>query len=91
MRYTPVLGLGVLMLGAADDATHGVTKGNSGIVHAGFDDVPGTNRAEFCCPGNQMFEELDRELHFGYQKNGSIVIAKNASEKEHLKELKKRG
>jgi L-2-hydroxyglutarate oxidase LhgO len=83
--------LSVLILEAADDVTQGATKGNSGIVHAGFDDTPGTNRAKFCWPGNQMFEELDKELHFGYQKNGSLVIATSASEKEHLKELKKRG
>ena len=81
----------VLVLESADDVTQGATKGNSGIVHAGFDDTPGTNRAKYCWPGNQMFEELDNELHFGYQKNGSLVIAKNAEEKEHLKELKKRG
>eukprot|EP00605_Chrysophyceae_sp_TOSAG23-4_P000629 GSChrysophyteH1.ASY1.ANO1.709.1 assembled CDS len=75
----------VLMLESADDVTQGATKGNSGIVHAGFDDTPGSNRAKYCWPGNQMFEELDNELHFGYQKNGSLVIAKDAEEKEHLK------
>jgi L-2-hydroxyglutarate oxidase LhgO len=83
--------LSILLLESADDVTQGATKGNSGIVHAGFDDTPGTNRAKFCWPGNQMFEQLDRELHFGYQKNGSLVIAKNDDELLHLKELKKRG
>jgi len=38
-----------------------------------------------------MFPELDKELHFGYQKNGSLVLAKNKDEVEHLKELKARG
>jgi glycerol-3-phosphate dehydrogenase len=41
----------VLLLEAADDVTQGATKGNSGIVHAGYDDKPGTNRAKFCWPG----------------------------------------
>ena len=58
----------------------GATKGNSGIVHAGFDDAPGSNRAKFCWPGNQMFAELDMDLHFGYQKNGSLVLATNEEE-----------
>lgn len=44
----------VLLLEAADDVTQGATKGNSGIVHAGFDDKPGSRRAEFCWKGNQM-------------------------------------
>lgn len=83
--------LSVLVLEAADDVTQGATKGNSGIVHAGFDDKPGTNRAKYCWPGNQMFEALDNDLHFGYQKNGSLVIASGKEEEKHLQELKKRG
>jgi L-2-hydroxyglutarate oxidase LhgO len=33
----------VLVLEQADDVTQGATKGNSGIVHAGYDDEPGEN------------------------------------------------
>lgn len=46
----------VLLLEAADDVSQGATKGNSGIVHAGYDDKPNTNRAKYCWKGNQMFE-----------------------------------
>jgi glycerol-3-phosphate dehydrogenase len=63
--------LSVLWVEAADDVSQGATKGNSGIVHAGYDDTPGSNRARYCWPGNQMFAQLDKELRFGYQKNGS--------------------
>ena len=38
-----------------------------------------------------MFAQLDKELHFGYQKNGSLVLAKTEEEVQHLSELKKRG
>ncbi len=48
--------LSVLLLEAADDVSQGATKGNSGIVHAGYDDKPNTNRAKYCWKGNQMFE-----------------------------------
>merc|ERR1719261_646641 len=34
----------VLMVEAGDDVCQGATKGNSGIVHAGFDDKPGTTK-----------------------------------------------
>jgi L-2-hydroxyglutarate oxidase LhgO len=57
----------VLVLDSADDVSQGATKGNSGIVHAGFDDTPGSVRSKFCWKGNQMFPQLDNELHFGYQ------------------------
>lgn len=81
----------VLVLEAADDVTQGATKGNSGIVHAGYDDKPGSVRAKFCWPGNQMFSQLDHELHFGYDMNGSLVVACNEAEEEHLRDLSERG
>jgi glycerol-3-phosphate dehydrogenase len=83
--------LDILWVEAADDVSQGATKGNSGIVHAGYDDTPGTNRAKYCWRGNQMFAQLDRELRFGYQKNGSLVVAFNVKDREHLEVLKKRG
>ena len=66
----------VLMIEAADDVSQGATKGNSGIVHAGYDDKPGSVRAKLCWKGNQMFPRLDRELKFGYLRNGSLVVAR---------------
>lgn len=83
--------LSVLLVESADDVSQGATKGNSGIVHAGYDDKPGTNRAKFCWKGNQMFCELDKELRFGYQVNGSLVLATNEKETLVLKDLMKRG
>jgi len=83
--------LSILWVEAADDVSQGATKGNSGIVHAGYDDTPNTNRAKYCWKGNQMFSQLDKELRFGYQKNGSLVLAFTNDEREHLDVLKARG
>ena len=82
----------VLVMDRATDVSHGgATKANSGIVHAGFDDKPGTRRAQFCWPGNQMFRQLDSELHFGYQVNGSLVVARCEEDLPLLDELMARG
>jgi len=83
--------LKTLLLESADDVSQGATKGNSGIVHAGYDDKPGSLHAKFCWPGNQMFPQLDRELRFGYQLNGSLVLATNQDEVRILDELMERG
>ena len=72
--------LNICVMEMSDDVTQGATKGNSGIVHAGFDDTPGSVRAKFCPKGNAMFPELDRELRFGYQRNGSLVVARGAED-----------
>lgn len=81
----------VLLLERDDDVTQGATKGNSGIIHAGYDDKPNTNKSKFCWPGNQMFPELDRELKFGFLKNGSLVIARSKEDEAHLQQLYDRG
>lgn len=83
--------LAVLLVEAADDVSQGATKGNSGIVHAGYDDKPGSVRAKHCWKGNQMFAALDRELRFGYQKNGSLVVAFSDEDRKELEHLKRRG
>lgn len=83
--------LKVLLVDAADDVSQGATKGNSGIVHAGYDDRPGSVRAKYCWKGNQLFSPLDGDLHFGYQRNGSLVVAFDDAQVETLKELLQRG
>mmetsp|Transcript_29481 Transcript_29481/g.67300 ORF Transcript_29481/g.67300 Transcript_29481/m.67300 type:complete len:711 (+) Transcript_29481:122-2254(+) len=83
--------LKTIVLESADDVSQGATKGNSGIVHAGYDDKPGSLHAKFCWPGNQMFPQLDKELRFGYQLNGSLVLATNEDEVKILNELMERG
>ena len=46
------------MVESADDVCQGATKGNSGIVHAGYDDTPGSTRAKLCWKGrHQMLPE----------------------------------
>jgi hypothetical protein len=83
--------LRVVLLEKSDDVTQGATKGNSGIVHAGYDDVPGSERAKYCWRGNQMFTQLDRELRFGLQRNGSLVVARGEEDEATLRELLERG
>lgn len=38
-----------------------------------------------------MFPQLDRELHFGFQRNGSLVVAQSEDERPILNELMERG
>lgn len=38
-----------------------------------------------------MFPQLDRELHFGYEKSGSLVVAKGKEDEAILEDLYQRG
>ncbi|AKN30820.1 FAD-dependent oxidoreductase [Clostridium carboxidivorans P7] len=83
--------INVCVLEKNEDVSCGASKANSGIVHGGYSDEPGSLKAEFCVKGNRMFEQLERELNFGYRKTGSLVLAFSDEEKVHLEQLYKDG
>lgn len=83
--------LQVCVLEKSDDVSCGCSKANSGIVHGGYSDEPGTLKAELCVKGNRMYEQLDKELHFGYRKTGSLVLAFSEEELPALHELYENG
>lgn len=75
----------------ASDVCEGTSKANSGIVHAGFDAEPGSNKAKFNVKGSKMMEALSKELDFAYKNNGSLVLCFEEEGLSKLEELKKRG
>lgn len=83
--------LEVHVIDKAPDIGWGVTKANSAIVHGGYDDPPGSVRAQFAALGNMMYDELSNELDFDFIRTGSYVVAFKEEDVEYLKELKKRG
>lgn len=83
--------LDITVLEKASDVCEGTSKANSGIVHAGFDAVPGTLKARFNIAGSRKMEALSRELDFSYKRNGSLVLCFSKDDLPKLEELKKRG
>ena len=66
--------LRIAVLEAKSDVCEGTSKANSGIVHAGYDAVPGTLKAQLNVRGNEMMEELSKKLDFPFRRNGSLVL-----------------
>lgn len=73
------------------DVCEGTSKANSGIVHAGYDAKPDTLKAKLNIEGNQVMEELSKELDFPFKRNGSLVVTFAEEGKEKLQELYERG
>ena len=73
------------------DIAMGTIKGNSAIVHAGFDAENGSLKAKLNVKGCGITEQITRDLLVPYEKNTSLVCAFSESEAEHLQMLKKRG
>ena len=69
------------------DVSEGTTKANSGIVHAGYAAKIGSLKAELCVKGNALYDQLNRELNFGFRRSGSMVLGFTEGDLEILKKL----
>lgn len=74
-----------------EDVCCGTSKANSAIVHAGYDAAEGSLMAKLNVRGNQMMEELSRELDFPFKKTGSLVICLHEEDMPSLQTLYDRG
>ena len=82
--------LNVRVLESGSDVAEGASKANSAIVHAGFDAIPGTNKAKFNVWGNRIFERVCTELQVPFRRNGSLVLAFGNEEEKSLHTLQER-
>lgn len=73
------------------DVAAGTSGRNSAVVHAGFNNQPGTLMAKFCVEGNQGFEALCAELDIPYKKTGKLLVARCNAEMDTLEKLLRQG
>ena len=81
----------VTVLDRGSDLAEGATKANSGLVHAGYDAVPGTKKAFYNVRGAAMYPGLCAELGVPYRRNGALVIALDEADRGTVEKLKARG
>lgn len=90
-RKLSLYDLNVCILESRADVALGNSKANSGIVHAGYDAMPGTMKAFLNIKGNWLYDELYRELDIPFKRIGSFVIAFSKADMEKLRMLYQRG
>lgn len=83
--------LRVALLDKEADASFGTSKANSGIVHAGFHEKPGTLKAKLCVRGNLLYEQWAEELEFPFRRCGILTIATNEEQAHQIEALYRRG
>lgn len=74
-----------------NDVAMGQSKANSGIVHAGYDPVPGTLKAKLNVIGSQMMESVCKELDVKYRRNGALVVGYDDQDIANIEKLYERG
>ena len=77
----------LLVVDRMEDVADGASKANSGIVHAGFDAHPGTEKARLNVKGSKMYGALARELGVPYGQPGALVLGFSEEDRETLKKL----
>lgn len=70
-----------------EDVCCGTSKANSAIIHAGFDATPGTLKAKLNVRGNEMMDQLSKDLDIPFKRNGSLVVRTKDQDPEGLVEL----
>lgn len=66
--------ISTLLLEKEADVCMGITRANSAICYAGYDNKPGSLKAEMTVRGNAQMEELCRELEVPFSRCGSLLV-----------------
>lgn len=66
--------ISALLLEKAGDVCMGITRANSAIVYAGYDNKPGSHKAALTVQGNAQMGELCAELEVPFSRCGSLLI-----------------
>ncbi len=79
--------LDVTLVEKQPDLAMETTKANSAILHAGFAARPGTLKARYNVRGLALYRQWEAALGLEIEYVGSLVVARQAAEKEKLAEL----
>lgn len=73
------------------DVAFGTSKANSGIVHSGIHDRPGSLKARLSVEGNRLYPAVAEELSVLYKPNGAVIVAQSTDELPALEALREAG
>ncbi len=86
-RRLALEGARVAVLEKAPDILDGASKGNSGILHTGFDAPPGSLEAACIADGYREYLEIHEKLNLPLIRSGALVIAWTEEEEAALPAL----
>ncbi len=83
--------LKIALLEKEPDVAEGISKANSGVLHAGFNVRPGSLKARFNVQGLKMCPGIAEELDVDYEICGKLVVGKSDKDLPYLKRLLEQG
>ncbi len=83
--------LDLFLLERESDVAEGITKANSGVIHAGFNVPPGSLKAKTNVAGLSLTYALAEALGVPHRKTGKLVLALSDAERPALERLRAAG
>ena len=83
--------ISVLLLEKAEDVCMGITRANSAICYAGYDNKPGSRKAAMTVRGNANMDRLCRELEVPFSRCGSLLVTYDETSVSRLERKLKNG
>lgn len=86
-RHLTLCGASVLVLEKAADVLDGASKGNSAILHTGFDAPTGSLEQSCIARGYKAYLAVAKELNLPVLRTGALVLAWSQEQRAQLPEL----
>lgn len=83
--------LDITLIEKEEDVAMGTSKGNSGVIHAGYNADFRTLKGRLNTKSNPRFDKLCRDLKVRFKRIGSLVVGFNEEDLKKIRELKKNG
>ena len=81
----------VAVLEKETDVVTGTSGRNSAVLHAGFNNKPGTLMAKYCVEGNLGFDQVAKELDVPFRRTGKLVVGFDEDDYNGLEALLSQG
>ncbi len=91
VRRLALAGASTVLIEKAADILDGASKGNSAILHTGFDAPPGSLEWECVQKGHAEYLEIHESMNLPLLKTGALVAAWSTDEEERLHGVLKKG
>ena len=83
--------ISTLLIEKEADLCTGITRANSAIVYAGYDNKPGSRKAELTVRGNANMDSLGEELEVPFSRCGSLLVTYDPQSVSKLEQKLKNG
>lgn len=83
--------LTVAVLEKEPDVAFGISGRNSGVLHAGFNNKPGSLMAKLCVEGSEGFESEAEGLGIDFKRTGKLIFSRFEEDLPRLNKLKEQG